>query len=409
MKRITNMRSFALVTVLLTIMLIFYSTSANAQRTIKVGILDTYSGPPAVYGNDALNGFKLALNDINKKGVLGTKIEFTTRDDKFKVDIGLSMAKELVMMEKVDLIVGTINSAVSLAVSDYAKGEKIPFIVWISKTEKITGEKGHRYVFSTAENTYMAGKAGGVALSKKPYIKYWIAGDDYEYGHAIADAAWRNLKAMKPKVELIGQSWWKVGEPDLMPYITAILAAKPDAVIFATGGASMTNALKAIKSTGMSEKVPIWIHTATDHAVLKPLGSEAPEGVMGTMDYHFYHPDTPANRAFVKAFQEAYGNPPGFPAFHAYITAHLIAKAFTKAGALDKEKFINAMEGMKVDSPVGEVEMRACDHQAILPMFLGVTKKVPKFDFIISTDIITLPGKDIMPTCEEIKKARGGS
>jgi branched-chain amino acid transport system substrate-binding protein len=409
MKRMVMMRSFALMVALSAISIILYAGSAEAQRTIKVGILDTYSGPPAVYGNDALNGFKLALNDINKKGVLGTKIEFTTRDDKFKVDIGLSMAKELVMMEKVDLIVGTINSAVSLAVSDYLKGEKVPFIVWISKTEKITGEKGHRYVFSTAENTYMAGKAGGVALSKKPYIKYWIAGDDYEYGHAIANAAWRNLKAMKPKVELIGQSWWKVGEPDLIPYITAITSAKPDAVIFATGGASMTNALKAIKSTGMSEKIPIWIHTATDHAVLKPLGAEAPEGVMGTMDYHFYYPETQANKAFVKAFQDAYGNPPGFPAFHAYVTAHLIAKAFAKAGALDKEKFINAMEGMKVDSPVGEVEMRACDHQAVLPMFLGVTKKVPKYDFIISTDIITLPGKDVMPTCEEIKKARGGS
>jgi branched-chain amino acid transport system substrate-binding protein len=409
MKRMVMMRSFTLIVVLSAISVILYAGSAEAQRTIKVGILDSYSGPPAVYGNDALNGFKLALNDINKKGVLGTKIEFTTRDDKFKVDIGLSMAKELVMLEKVDLIVGTINSAVSLAVSDYLKGEKIPFIVWISKTEKITGEKGHRYVFSTAENTYMAGKAGGVALSKKPYMKYWIAGDDYEYGHAIADAAWRNLKALKPKVELIGQSWWKVGEPDLIPYITAMMAAKPDAVIFATGGASMTNALKAIKSTGMSEKIPIWIHTATDHAVLKPLGAEAPEGVMGTMDYHFYHPDTPANKVFVKAFQDAYGNPPGFPAFHAYITAHLIAKAFAKAGALDKEKFINAMEGMKVESPVGEVEMRACDHQAVLPMFLGVTKKVPQYDFIISTDIITLPGKDVMPTCEEIKKVRGGS
>lgn len=402
------MKKITLLT-LLTFLLVLYSASVYAQRTIKVGILDTYSGPPAVYGNDALNGFKLALNEINKKGVLGTKIEFTTRDDKFKVDIGLSMAKELVMMEKVDLMVGTINSAVSLAVSDYVKGEKVPFIVWISKTEKITGEKGHRYVFSTAENTYMAGKAGGVALSKKPYIKYWIAGDDYEYGHAIADAAWRNLKALKPKVELIGQSWWKVGEPDLIPYLTAITSAKPDAVIFATGGASMTNALKAIKSTGMSEKIPIWIHTATDHAVLKPLGKEAPEGVMGTMDYHFYYPDTKANKAFVKAFQDAYGGPPGFPAFHAYITAHLIAKSFAKAGAIDKEKFINAMEGMKVDSPVGQVEMRACDHQAVLPLFLGVTKKVPQYDFIISTDIVTLSGKDIMPTCEEIKKVRGGS
>jgi branched-chain amino acid transport system substrate-binding protein len=389
--------------------LFFQPSGAEAQRPIKVGIIDTYTGPPAVYGNDALNGFKLALNEINKKNVLGSKIEFTNRDDKFKVDIALSMAKELVMNEKVDLLVGTINSGVSLAVSDYAKGEKIPFIVWISKTEKLTGEKGHRYVFSTAENTYMAGKAGGIALSKKPYIKYWIGGDDYEYGHAIADAAWRNLKRMKPNVELMGQSWWKVGEPDLVPYITAIMAAKPDAVIFATGGASMTNALKLIKTTGMSEKVPIWIHTATDHSVIKPLGLEAPEGVMGTMDYHFYHPDIPANRAFVKAFQDAYGNPPGFPAFHAYLTAHMIAKAYEKAGALDREKFITSLEGIKVDSPAGEIEMRACDHQAVLPLFMGTLKKVSQYNFLISSDIVTLPGKEILPSCEEIKKMRGGN
>ncbi len=394
---------------LLCLIFILQPVSAAGQRPIKVGIIDTYTGPPAVYGHDALNGFKLALSEINKNGVLKTRIDYTNRDDKFKVDIALSMAKELVMNEKVDILVGTINSGVSLAVSDYAKGEKIPFIVWISKTEKITGEKGHRYAFSTAENTYMAGKAGGLALSQKPYLKYWIAGDDYEYGHAIADAAWRNLKKLKPKVELIGQSWWKVGEPDLVPYLTAIQAAKPEAVIFATGGASMTNVLKIIKTTGMSAKFPIWIHTATDHSVIRPLELEAPEGVMGTMDYHFYHPDTPANRAFVKAFQAAYGNPPGFPAFHAYLTAHFIAKAFEKAGAIDREKFINALEGLKVDSPVGEIEMRACDHQAVLPLFMGTLKKVPQYNFLISSDIVTLPGRDILPTCDEVKKIRGGS
>jgi branched-chain amino acid transport system substrate-binding protein len=403
------MKRFASWTLFLIISFVLCISNANAQRTIKVGILDPYTGPAAVFANDALNSFKLELNEINKKGVLGTKIEFTTRDTKFKVDVGLSAAKELVMMEKVDLLVGTINSAVSLAVSDYAKVEKLPFIVWISKSEKITGEKGHRYVFSTGENTYMAGKTGGIALSKKPFVKYWIAGDDYEYGHAIADGIWRNLKTLKPKVELIGQSWWKVGEPDLVPYLTSILAAKPDAVIICGGGATMTNSLKACKATGFHEKIPVYMHTATDHAVLKPLGAEAPEGVMGTMDYHFYHPDTPANRAFVKAFQDAYGTPPGFPAFHAYITAHFVANAFRKAGAIDKEKFIHALEGMVVDSPAGKVEMRACDHQAVLPMFLGVTKKVPQYDFLISSDIITFSGKDIMPTCEEIKKVRGGS
>ena len=377
-------------------------------RAIKVGIIDCYSGPPAVYGKDALNGFKLALDEINKEGVLGTKIEFTTRDTKFKVDIALNMAKELVMRENVDVLVGTINSGAALAVSDaVAKKEKVPFIVWISKSERITGEKGHRYVFSTGENTYMAGKAGGVALSRKPYIKYWVGGDDYSYGHDIANAAWRNLKALKPEVEMIGKSWWKPGEPDLVPYITAILSAKPDAVIFCTGGASMTNIMKAAKATGMSEKVPIWIHTATDHAVLKPLGPEAPEGVMGTIDYHFYYPETAANKEFVKKFESAYGNPPGFPAFHGYITAKFIAKAFNKAGSLNKEKFIDALEGLKIASPAGEIEMRACDHQAVLPMYLGVTKKSPKYGCVISTDIVTLTGDEVMPTCDEIKKARG--
>ena len=387
------------------LMLVTVDTEA---KNIKVGVIDCYSGPPAVYGNDALNGFKLALEEINKEGVLGNKIEFTTRDTKFKVDLALNMAKELVLREGVDLLVGTINSGAALAVSEaVAKKEKVPLIVWISKSGRITGEKGHRYVFSAGENSSMGGKVGGVALSKKPYVKYWIAGDDYEYGHAIGSAAWKNLTTLKPDVEKIGESWWKPGEPDLIPYLTSIEAAKPDAVIFATGGRSMTNLMKAINAIGMAERVPIWVHTGTDHAVLKPLGEEVPVGVMGTMDYHFYYPDTPENKAFVEAFQEAYGNPPGFPAFHGYITAKFIAEAYKKAGSIDTEKFIDALEGLKIGSPVGEVEMRACDHQVVLPMFLGVTQRSPELGFGISSDIVTLTGDEVMPSCEEIMEARG--
>jgi branched-chain amino acid transport system substrate-binding protein len=54
----------------------------------------------------------------------------------------------------------------------------------------------------------------------------------------------------------------------------------------------------------------------------------------------------------------------------------------------------------------GTVEMRACDHQAVFPMYFGVTKKVPQYDFVIATDITTLKGLDILPTCEEIKQSR---
>jgi branched-chain amino acid transport system substrate-binding protein len=378
-----------------------------AARDIKVGIVDTYSGPAAVFGNDALNGFKLAVNEINKQGVLGGKIVFTTRDEQFKVDIGLNMAKELVLKEDVDVLVGTINSGASMAISEaVAKKEKVPFIVWTAKSENITGKAGHRYVFSTAENTAMAGKSAAVAFAQKPYKKFWIAGDDYEYGHAIADAIWRNLKKIKPEVETIGKTWWKPGEPDLIPYLTAIQAAKPDCIIFATGGVSMANVLKAIKATGMENKIPAWIHTATDHSVLKPLGMNAPEGVMGTIQYHYYYPDLAANKKFVKDFQAAYGNPPGFPAFNAYTTAYFIAEAFRQAGKIDKEKFIDALEGLKVDTPVGKVEMRACDHQAVYPMFLGTTKISKEFGGAVSSDIITLRGAEVMPTCEEIAEAR---
>ena len=84
-----------------------------------------------------------------------------------------------------------------------------------------------------------------------------------------------------------------------------------------------------------------------------------------------------------------------------------IAEAYKKAESLDTEKFIDALEGLQVQSPAGRIEMRACDHQAILPMYFGVTKLSPELGVAISTDIHTLRGAEVMPSCAEIMKARG--
>lgn len=402
-----GLRSFVLLGSLLAISFILSPVHAEAGN-IKVGVVDCYSGPASTYTNDVRDAFKLAVDKMNAKGgILGRKIEFTTRDSKFKVDIGLSAAKELIMRENVDILMGTINSALALAISDLCKKEKIPFFATFSKSAKITGAKGHRYVFSITENTALAGKAAGAGLAKRPYVKYWIAGDDYEYGHAIADGVWNNLKKLKPEVELLGQSWWKVGEPDFTPYITAILSAKPDAVIIATGGRDCVPFLKAAKATGFNERVPFFMHTATELSTLKPLGLDAPEGVLGTSNYFFYYPETPENKAFVDEFKAAFGRVPAVGAVYGYMTANFIAKAYEKAGKVDTEKFINAIEGMAIDTPVGKVTMRAYDHQAMLPMFMGVTKKVSGYDFLIASDIVTIPAEEAMPTIEEIKKARG--
>jgi branched-chain amino acid transport system substrate-binding protein len=383
---------------------------SHAADTIKVGIIDSYTGPAAPYALDVVDGFKMARDKINAKGgVLGKKIEYTARDEKFKPDVGLAMAKELVMKENVDVLAGTINSATALAISDFAKREKIPFFVSNSKSERITGQMGHRYVFSTNENTAMAGKAAAVALAKMPFLKYWIAGDDYEFGHAIADGVWNNLKAMKPGVQLLGQTWWKVGEMDFTPYITAIVAAKPDFIIVATGGSGMVNFQKAAKATGLAEKIPFYQHTAIEITVGQALGMNAPEGVYGTANYLFYYPSTPANKAFVDEFRKLYSRYPKMTALYGYITAQFIARGFQKAGTMNKEKFIDAVEGMVLeDTPVGKIEMRKCDHQVTLPMFWGSTKKSPDYkEFLIASDAITVPSSEYMPTCEHIRKARG--
>jgi len=388
---------------------LFVTSLSLAAGTIKVGIVDTYSGPAGVFGMDMLDGFKMAANEINAKGgVLGRKIEWVTRDEKFQPNVALAMAKELVMKEKVDVLMGTISSASALAISDLAKREKVPFFCTYAKSEKIAGEKGHRYVFHMAENTAMAGKAAGQVLAKKPYVKYWIAGDDMEYGHAIAEATWNNVKALNPKAQLLGQTWWKVGETDFAPYITAIMAAKPDFIIMGNSGASVIGFQKAAKATGLVAKIPLYQHTAIEFAVLQALGNEGPEGVYGTANYMFYYPQTPENKAFVEEYRKVYKKVPTMPAFYGYTAARFLAKAYQKAGTFDKEKFITAMEGMVLDtSAVGRLEVRTCDHQLLLPTFVGTTKKTPEYkDFLIGVDIATVAPKDGAPTCEEIAKAR---
>ena len=384
-----------------------WSATSHAAGTIKVGIIDTYTGPATAYTQDTLDGFKLAVEKINAKGgVLGKKLEYATRDEKFKPDIGLAMAKELVMKEKVDVLAGTINSGTALAVSEFAKKEKIPFFVFYSKSEKIIGEKGHKYVFNMNENTMMAGRAAGAALGKMPYTKYWIAGDDYEYGHAIANNVWENIQKFNKKAILMGQTWWKVGEADFTPYITQILAQKPDFIIVATGGSGMVNFQKAAKATGLAQKIPFYQHTATELGTLMPLGKDAPEGVWGTSHYFFYHPDTPDNKAFVDEFRKAYNRYPKASALTGYMTAQFIAEGYKKVGKVNTEAFIKALEGMSLPSPVGPLAIRACDHQLELPTYWGITKKDPKYDFLVSGDTVTVDPKDFMPSCKEVLRPR---
>ncbi len=409
--RMTGKTKSAKVLSLLLVVVIIFTLSgcgsssaggSKGEQTYKVGIVDSYTGGAAVYAQDSLDGFKLAIDEIAKKG--GPKIEVVTRDDEFKPDKATSWAKELVMREKVDFLAGTTNSAGSLAVSQYAKENKVPFLVMGGMSDRVTGEAGHRYVFSTLPNTAIIGKAGAAQLSKTNYKKVWLAGSDYEYGHSVINSLWANLQTMNPGVVKAGETWWKVGEPDFTPYLNAIRAAKPDIVVLGTGGADMVAIMKALKATGFSKEIPVWAHTSYDIATLRPLGDQIPEGVMGTNPYMFNYPDTPDNKAFVETFKKTYNRDPASFSLYGYMAGKFLANAIQKVGSNDKEKIIDALEGLSIDTPVGKATIRKEDHQVMIPMSYGVLANVN--GQIKASNLQTIPAEQTMPTIEEIKKVR---
>jgi branched-chain amino acid transport system substrate-binding protein len=83
-----------------------------------------------------------------------------------------------------------------------------------------------------------------------------------------------------------------VGEADLTPYITPIVQAKPDMLYMATGGSGNLNFLKLAKAMNLMKEMACFLHTSIDLSNLQALGKNAPEGVMGTVNYLFYYPET---------------------------------------------------------------------------------------------------------------------
>lgn len=388
--------------------------AAAAEKPIKIGLIDTYSGGAAAFCKPALVGWQMVADEFNSKGGLnGRKIELITRDDKFKADEALAHARELILKENVDFLAGTVSSSSALAVSEFAKSKKKLFMIHIARSHRLTGDKGHHYVFAGCPNAAIEGLAGGAFAAAMPYKKWYIIGEDYEYGHSIADNFWKGLTKNKPGVEKVGEAWPKLQETDYAPYLTALAASKPEAVYVAFGASGLITFMKQAKLFGLFEKVPVFAFGFADSLFPKVLKDDMPTGAYGGGNYLWYFPDTPANKAFVAKYKEytakegkADPYPSGIGVFGGYTSAKFLTDAILKAGTTDTEKVIAALEGLTIETAVGPITMRKCDHQAATPAFWGKFEKVEGFPFpVIKNPVMTPPDK-VMPSCEEIAEAR---
>ncbi len=137
----------------------FMAAEAQAQKPIRIGYPVILSGPGALIGEPSLKGAQMFVEEINAKGgVLGRRIELVIRDTKGNADEAVRVARDLILRENVDFLVGTLTSAEGPAVSPIAKENKIVFVVPVVKTDQLVAKENlHPYIFRTASNTTIEG------------------------------------------------------------------------------------------------------------------------------------------------------------------------------------------------------------------------------------------------------------
>ncbi|MEK7715197.1 MAG: ABC transporter substrate-binding protein [candidate division NC10 bacterium] len=371
-------------------LLLLVPPAADAQKPIKVGFPMPLSGPAALYGDPALKGAQLFVEELNAKGgVLGRKIELLARDSKANADEAVRVSRELVLKENVDFLVGTLTSAEGHAVSVVAKENKIVFIAPIPKTDQLTApDKLHPYIFRVAATTTMEGRSIAEIVAKWNVKRIATISFDYAYGQDVTRAFVEHIKRIKPGVEIVDQQWPKLGEADYTPFINAQMAKKPDAVFSSIWGGHFVTFAKQAKPLGYFDAIKYNLIGSGEIAspeATKAMGAEYPVGVWGNSYDAFYWQDAPpAHRDYTARLSKFLkDDAPSSWSIQTYMAMQFLVEAIKKAGSTDSDKVAKALLGLTVDTPHGKLTIRAKDHQANRGQLYGQTARDPKYPFAI--------------------------
>src|SRR5205809_2048311 len=394
---------------LITAGLALSSAAPAAAQPIKLGEINSYSGIGAAFTGPYKAGVEMAVEEINAKGgVLGRKLEVVFRDDKGQPPEAVKHAQELVESEKVALIAGTFLSNVGLAVSDWAKQNKVMFVVAEALTEALTWAKGHDHVVRLRPNTYEQGRMLAEKAGKLKYVKWATIGPNYEYGKRAWETFRDRLKELKPDVQVVGEHWPTLGKLEAGPFVTAILNQNPDALYVSLFGSDWIAFVREAKKRGLFDKTFVVGILLGEPEYIDPLGLEAPEGMLVT-GYPWYDIGAPPHKDFVARFTKKYDHNPVLGSLVGYITYLSIFEAIRKAGSTDTDKLVAAFRGLKVDTPIGPISYRASDGQSTMGAWVGTTKVDARRGVGIMVNHEYVPGDNVLPSDDEVKKLRSGS
>jgi branched-chain amino acid transport system substrate-binding protein len=376
---------------------------AHAADPIKIGDINAYSSMPS-FATPYRNGATLAIEQVNAAGgVLGRQLQLISRDSNGRPADALREANELVFSEKVTALTGTFYSNVGLAVSDFAKKNKMLFIASEALSDALTWQNGNHYTFRVRSSTYMQAAMLAEQAAKLPAKRWAIIAPNYEFGHSVADDFKKLLLAARPDVKFVVEQYPTQNKIDAGAVVQALAAANPEAVFSAEVGPDLTRLVREGNDRGFFKGKPVVSIMTGQPEFLDPLKDEAPVGWIVT-GYPWSEIHTPEHKAFLDAYQKRFHDYPRAGSLSGYSTMKALAKAIATANSTDTEKMIAALEGLTVDSPLGPITFRKVDHQSTMGMYVG--KIIVKNGKGTMADFVYADGGKYLPSDAEIRKLR---
>ena len=339
---------------------------ALAQGSIKLGVVNVDTGPLAVSGAFVNDGATYAVESLNAKGgALGRKYELLIQNQDGKPASAIEAAKTLVEDRGVTFFTGLTPSGASLAIESKLPGLNALFIDATAASNDLTGKGCTENYFRIGVNDGMQARAF-VELAKESGIKSWnLMMADIAVGHdsarVFAAAAARNGAKVKKTL------FAPIAASDLGSYINQLVDAPAEGLFMYYPSSAGIALIKQQAPLKLFEKYMMVLSSSMVNEILIGAHNGASVGLWSAQSYFWTLPGD-ANGAFVKGFEARFHRKPTYIDADAYLAFELVHEAILKAGAADVAKVRAALAGLKSRTIIGDVEMRAADHQLLRPL-----------------------------------------
>jgi len=348
--------------------------AAEAQDTVKIGLIMPYSGQFADTAVQMDNGIKLYVQR-HGTSVAGKTVELIRKDTGgVAPDVAKRLAQELVVRDKVDILAGFVLTPNAIAAADVSAEAKKLMVIMNAGTSIITTKSP--YSTRTSVTLPQVSEAFGTWAAGSGIKKVYSMVSDFGPGHDAEQGFQRTFKAAGG--EIVGSVRFPVANPDFSTFVQRAKDLNPEALfLFMPAGAQPAAFAKALTERGIDPRTTKVLGTGevTAEAALKGMG-DAALGIVTAWNYDHFQ-DTGINKAFVKDYAAAFNRNPDFISVGGYDGMHLIYEALKKTGGnTDGAALIEAAKGMKWASPRGPIAIDADTRDVVQNIYIRRVEKV---------------------------------